>query len=323
MRTFVDRLRDDARARFDTLHESVSDLYFADFPDHTNIGDSAIALGEFAYWRHAGIKVIETHPGPSTPDRLLSGAAPVAFQGGGSFGGLYPPMDDLRLKFVSRLDPSVAFIQLPQSVHFASPMMRDRYQAALTDRKLLRVAVRDHQSVSTLARMGVDALLSPDAVHHLGSLDSPDPQSPMIVLARTDPESRDGRTSQVLQTVEHIDWDPGSLARRAVHYAKFRFGIPELLKPMFPASSAHWERVARRRLEAGIRRLSVGETIVTDRLHAMLLGLQMGRRIVAVDSSTKKLGAYASTWLAASDVPLEFADGFGEALRIARRGRTL
>jgi len=323
MRPFVERLQLAARDRFDLLHESVSELCFADFPDHTNIGDSAIALGEFAYWRRAGVAVRETHPGPTTPDRLLAGSTPVAFQGGGSFGGLYPPMDELRLKYITGLNSSAVFIQLPQSVHFADPETRDRYRAAVNGRKLLRIAVRDRYSVSALAEIGVDATLAPDAVHHLGALTAPTPTNDIVVLARTDPESRAGRGTSAVDDVDPIDWDAGGLVRRAVHYAKFQFGVPEFLKPAFYHPPAHWERVAKRRLEIGVLRLAVGETIVTDRLHAMLIGLQMGRRVVAVDSATKKLSAYATTWLSEPDVPVEFAESFEAAVRMARKPRVV
>ncbi len=46
--------------------------------------------------------------------------------------------------------------------------------------------------------------------------------------------------------------------------------------------------------------LSSGETIVTDRLHAMLIGLQMGRSVIAVDNNNQKLSKYADTWFGAT-----------------------
>ncbi len=44
--------------------------------------------------------------------------------------------------------------------------------------------------------------------------------------------------------------------------------------------------------------LSRPRVIYTNRLHAMLLGLLLGREVRWFDNSYGKLGAYAETWLA-------------------------
>lgn len=66
----------------------------------------------------------------------------------------------------------------------------------------------------------------------------------------------------------------------------------------------------------GVSVLSAGETIVTDRLHAMLIGLQMGRRVIAVDNNNHKLSAYASTWFTDLSLPLEFVGSLEEGVAL-------
>lgn len=79
-----------------------------------------------------------------------------------------------------------------------------------------------------------------------------------------------------------------------------------------------WEKRLRSTLERGLRLVGSGEVVVTDRLHAMLLGLQAGRRVVAVDNNNFKLSEYARTWLA-DDPDLLFAEDLAHARAIADR----
>jgi pyruvyl transferase EpsO len=62
--------------------------------------------------------------------------------------------------------------------------------------------------------------------------------------------------------------------------------------------------------------LSLGETIVTDRLHGMLIGLQMGRSVVAIDNNNFKLTKYADTWFGATQPDVRFANSFEDAGRL-------
>ena len=74
-------------------------------------------------------------------------------------------------------------------------------------------------------------------------------------------------------------------------------------------------------MERGVRLLSPGETIVTDRLHAMLLALQMGRRVIAIDNANGKLTSYARTWFADGRAPVVFAEDLAHAAELLRTGR--
>ncbi len=93
-----------------------------------------------------------------------------------------------------------------------------------------------------------------------------------------------------------------------------------LLKPFVSNSPTTWVESARERVENGLAALSVGEIIVTDRLHGMLLALQMGRSVIAVDNNNAKLTSYAETWFGAAQPDLVFAKTMPEALVRARRG---
>ena len=73
-----------------------------------------------------------------------------------------------------------------------------------------------------------------------------------------------------------------------------------------------------RRLARGVDILARGEVIVTDRLYAMRIGTQMGRRVVALGNSTGKLSAYAAAWFDSAEAPVTFVSSFTDALDVAR-----
>jgi hypothetical protein len=53
-------------------------------------------------------------------------------------------------------------------------------------------------------------------------------------------------------------------------------------------------------------------------LHAMLIGLQMGRSVIAIDNNNRKLSKYAETWFGATSPDVRFAKSFADAHQIVR-----
>jgi pyruvyl transferase EpsO len=57
-----------------------------------------------------------------------------------------------------------------------------------------------------------------------------------------------------------------------------------------------YRRHAAYRLACGVRKLSRGQVIVSDRLHAHLIAGLMGKPHVCLDNSYGKIGRYIETW---------------------------
>lgn len=304
----------------DQLHTGVRAIRFLDFPDHTNVGDSAIALGSLAYWQATGVMVTGVHTLFSTPRTVLTNPdAAVALQGGGSFGGLYAPMNSYRLRVVRSLNARATLIQMPQSVHFPSEDLRLLNAEAFSERPTARVAARDRSSMGALESIGIKPILAPDAAHALGPLFGPPPRTEFVVLARTDPEaaSRAGGLNQP----DTFDWPRASIPGRVIHRIKHQRPWPDAAQRLAVRRPDFWIHRAQKQLDSGLPLLAAGRTVITDRLHAMILGLQLGRRVIAVDNANQKLTNYASTWLGAADIPLEFAETFKDALSLASRSQ--
>jgi pyruvyl transferase EpsO len=76
-------------------------------------------------------------------------------------------------------------------------------------------------------------------------------------------------------------------------------------------------RVAADRVGAGLRLLSRGRVVVTDRLHGHILSLLLGIPHVLMENTYGKLGRFYETWTRGSPLA-HFADSPAEALAIAR-----
>ncbi|OII34323.1 polysaccharide pyruvyl transferase family protein [Plantibacter sp. MMLR14_011] len=288
---YLETMRRRAETSFVELHRGVTELHYTQFPDHRNSGDSAISLGQARFWRAHGIDVRTTSSAGSMPERVRDASIPVLIQGGGNLGGLYPVLSEARYELAERLPADTLLIQAPQSVVFPTDADRRAFSRRFAARLNLRVAVRDQTSYDLLRDEVEDLSLSPDAVHLLGPISAPEPTQRRIVIARTDGESAGGLVGS-----ESADWPADPLDLRAHEWLGWRAAKHPVLKPLMERDHAAWMRRAERRFDAAVRLIARGEEVVTDRLHAMLIGLQMGRRVVALDNNNGKLSNYAETW---------------------------
>lgn len=293
-------LQERTRSALRRLHAGVESLTLTDFPDHGNIGDSAIAVGEAAFFAEEGISVRKIYSQPVLPRTVFSSEPVVAIHGGGNLGGLYPGSSRQRNELASRLTSESLLLQEPQSVHFTSDQERRAFSSALGRRNNIRVAVRDEESYRVLESEIETLVLSPDAAHMIGPVRAPAAVQATVFVARLDDETSG------LSSPTTTDWpaDPVDLA--ALRWGANRSEQLPLLAPLFRRDPHVWMRRAERRLQRGIGFLARGETVVTDRLHAMIIALHMGRRVIAIDNKIGKLSKYAATWLEDFDDDLTF-----------------
>lgn len=301
-REYIDVMRRRSFEALTELHQGVDSLVLTDFPDYENIGDSVIALGQAEFWRRAGIRVEQAYSWRTISPRVYESHTTVAIQGGGNFGGLYPQHSEHRYRLAERLRADTLLIQEPQSVHFASDADRDAFAGRMAPRRNLRLAVRDVASLAAVDGLVADVVLAPDSVHMLGRLHADAPSRDAVYLLRRDQES--ALASDV--DVHAVDW-PAMTFRDRLSQRLRRTVFEGAVTRTMNRATHRWFADAQARLETGIALLAPGETIVTDRLHAMLIALQMGRRVIAIDNANGKLSSYAETWLDGLDAPLTFA----------------
>lgn len=284
-----------------------TDYAILDFPNYANIGDSAIYVGETILCRqHFGRKPLLVTTNKEWDIDVvakLDPAVPLLLQGGGNLGDLYPRHQIFREKILARF-PDRRIVLLPQSIHFETNEALQRAAAAFNSHPNFTLMVRDRTSLAIAQRhFTCPTMLVPDMAFMIGAIKPPQPADLKVLsLIREDQESILPETlalDHLPQPSAVVDWPREQRSRRRplnrLPHSVRRF-LPAPLQGDEPISPAAFERVARARLNRGLRILSRGEMVLTDRLHAHILSILLGKPHIALDNSYRKIGNFSDAW---------------------------
>jgi exopolysaccharide biosynthesis protein PssK len=299
-----------------------------DFPAYTNVGDSAIWLGERAALAALGVgppcytSDIETYDRDELARRVGRGS--ILLSGGGNLGDLWERHQRFREDVLGAF-PENPVVQLPQSIHFHSRAALARARRVLDGHPRLTLCVRERRSLE-LARneFRTPSVLCPDMAFCLGPLERPAPATrPVLWLSRSDIEALPGRgpepePSSGAGRVDWLDEAPSLLTRIHARLGQrlARRAWPRAL--LRAALSATYGPLARRRLARGCGLLAAAGTVVTDRLHGHILCLLLGIPHVLLDNSYGKVSSFYETWTRDSDLVRWGGSGV-EAVALAAR----
>lgn len=281
-----------------------------DFPNHTNLGDSAIWLAQLALLRRLGLGQpryacdYQSYSRARLAARIGDGT--ILISGGGNFGDLYPHHQRLREAVIADF-PHNPIVQLPQSIHFSRPGGLEQTARTCDAHRDFTLLVRDHASLA-LARRAFQSrvVLCPDMAFGLGALPRRGrPDHDIVFVARRDREMRyAGPPAASLPGMLRTDWlcerhvfvhrMHGALRRRAVRHPSVDW--------LDRLATRINEPLARHRLERGLTILSRGRTVITDRLHAHILSLLLGIPHCLLDNSYGKVRGCWETWTRGADL---------------------
>jgi exopolysaccharide biosynthesis predicted pyruvyltransferase EpsI len=299
-----------AKEKYDLAFKGVSEVTILDVPDYANVGDSAIFLGLLEYFRMSNIKVLSAFS-RGTLSHKLEQHKNFVFIGGGSFGGLSPETDEQRVFLLQNLKANQRVIQCPQSIEYTSQAIQDELSEVMSDNPQFLIMARDEPSFEKISKWRSEKILAPDAIHFLPVEKSVRIPGKISYLIRTDKES----TSSSTNTVDKrwLRDEPRELFERRIRLlGRFSEPLANFLNP----GVLTWEKIARRRFSRGIKILGDAEVVVTNRLHGMLMGLNLKKKVVYFDNSNRKLSAYATTWLKNCDSLIQ-AENLAQAKKIA------
>lgn len=305
------------------LSETISlysspDFALLDFPNHANVGDSAIWLGEL---RLLG-KLAGAAPGyvcafDNFDEEAMRAAVPegtVFLHGGGNFGDIWNHHQTFREDVIARLGDR-RIVQLPQSIHYGDPERIARTARVIAAHPDFTLLVRDLPSLD-LARRHFDCAvkLCPDSAFAMGEREGTPASIDVLAMLRTDKERSETISLPADITVE--DWliDDTAAVRRAK-----AAGIMRAWTSLSPASAraSAYEAAARHRVERGFRQLARGRAIVTDRLHVHILSLLLGRPHAVLDNHYGKIARFLEAFT--QGFPLVHrAEGITDAVDWAR-----
>lgn len=318
----LDKLKGDIAAAMDGLVEPGSACALVDFPNHANVGDSAIWLGEVHYLRDKGVRVVYAcdHANFNLEQmrRKLSPGDTILLHGGGNFGDVWPKYQQFREDMVRQFG-DYRIVQLAQTVRYGDRQALERSRAVFAAHPDFSILVRDHESLEFVrAEFDMPCRLCPDFAFWLGQRRRPAAADCEVLwMSRTDHEAGGQPLPRWGDGVEGpVDWleDGWSWLRgghialsRVKRYAGAR--VPGLLT----AQARLFAPLAAERVLRGERLLARGKAVVTNRLHGHIMCLLLGISHVLLDNNYGKVANYYRAWTSKCDL-VELAETPQEAL---------
>lgn len=280
-------------------------LAILDFPDIRNCGDSAIWLGEMAYLkekygkRPAYVSRMDDFS-PEELERVMP-SGPIFIHGGGNFGDIWGAHQDFRERVLDRF-PNRQIIQFPQSIHYRSPERVEESARAIGRHKNFVLLVRDEESKQFAEKhFDCQVRLCPDMAFSIGALRPAAAEFPVLAMLRADLEKAGDADLSAYPDIPVEDWT--SESARSVRVSK-AFGAGSALVVLKPAEMRlrKLDAAAHNRFRRGIRQISRGRAIVTDRLHVHICSLLIGRPHAVLDNSYGKVRRFMNAFSGGSDL---------------------
>ncbi|MGB7404296.1 MAG: polysaccharide pyruvyl transferase family protein, partial [Pacificimonas sp.] len=262
-----------------------------DFPNHGNVGDSAIWLGESALLEaRAGTPPAYVSTHVAFDEEALRTACPdgpIFINGGGNLGDIWPDHQRFR-EHLLRIFPDRKIVQLPQSIRFQSADGAGMFASLVKSHGNFTLFVRDSASLGIAEDLDITATLSPDVVFGLGPLARlGNPDHDVVALLRTDREASTGDAAEMtFAKVKSLDWpaEPSAYGKEIWRRRRRR----SLFRGRFGEQARRLDfmtHIATERLNRGLAILSGGQVVVTDRLHGHILSFLLEIPHVILDNS--------------------------------------
>lgn len=281
-----------------------------DYPNHSNVGDSAIWLGEIHLLQQAGIPVVAIGDLIcDTWEEITNavGGRTILIHGGGNFGDLWGRHHLFRERLCHEFSRN-RIIQLPQSIHFEDEANRLVSQEMFRSHPDLHLMVRDRRSLEIAETFAPGrAYLVPDAALCLPREMRTRNRAryDMLVLLRTDLEStQDQRIDALLPEgvrANITDWlsEKDGFWHRC--YARLQQIDPDKRPLLRPAINAFVlgaaNQLAGARFDRGMDLIQSARVVVTDRLHTVVLSWLSGTPVFFSDNTYGKLSGVVECWL--------------------------
>lgn len=292
-----------------------------DFPDHANVGDSAIWLGETEYFRRrlgrtpAYVSTMGSFDGAAMAKRVPDGV--IFLHGGGNFGDVWPHHQRFRERIIERF-PDHKIVQLPQSIHYSDEAGIATTARVIEQHRDFLLLVRDQPSYDlAVRRFQCPVQLCPDAAFAMGARQPESPMRDVLAMLRTDSE-RTVRLNEAESSAVTID-DWLEEDRATVRRAKMRGVVTAGLR-LQPGAARFfaYEAAADLRVARGLKQLAQARAIITDRLHVHILSLLLGRPHAVLDNSYGKIARFMDAFSGTTALTHR-ATSFAEALDWARQ----
>ncbi len=240
----------------------------------------------------------------------------ILIHGGGNFGTLWPEHQDFRRELMERF-PGRPIIQLPQSIHFSDESSIADTARAIRNHGAFTLLVRDRASFA-FARSHFDCPvhLCPDMAFYMRREHRRPSRADLLCLLRTDKERKATLDDSLVPEGAIVtDWLTETRGER--RGARFRATIRAALTGAAARRQARYDAFAWSRCRRGVRILSQGKVVISDRLHAHIISTMLGIPHVVLDNSYGKLSSFLAVWTSELE-SMRRAETMEEALAQAR-----
>lgn len=318
-------MRDTLVDAFRPLLSDIHEVVVVGFDAHTNAGDSMIWLGQIRLLRTLGINVRGVARVGTFDERTLRRLPPhvaVVLTGGGNFGDLWPYLQLYRERIIEAA-AGRRVVQLPQSLCFRDETNIHLVRNILAHHGDVLLTWRDGPSYESALELFPEtpSVLAPDVAFALGPMETTDqPKFPLVCISRHDHEG--GELCAVrLDDGMHVDWATGgsfsTKRRRDAILTVLNLGRRSGLFLGNQFRTAMYAAYASSTVQLAKSLVSSAEVVVSDRLHAHVLCIQLEIPHVMVDTRYGKISSFIDTWTADSNL-VSVVSSPREAIELAR-----
>lgn len=285
------------------------DYVLLDVPNHRNIGDNLIWEGELVFLKKYVSCSMNYSSNVWNCDLNCIGKNDVIiFHGGGNIGDLYPECQKFRLA-VSELFRNNRIIIFPQTVYYCDLNLLKSDCAILNEHPDLYICVRDQVSYNLLSKYLSEEklLLLPDMAFFVDMPFAKIQTGNQLFLKRTDLEKNSISLFDTTN-IDVSDWPTYSnnkylrifqlvLIRIKINLSIRLQHIPLVCKLVDPRYGLNLRNNRCVYIKRGILFLSKYDVIYTTRLHGLILGILLNKKVVIIDNSYGKSTSFYHTWL--------------------------
>ena len=301
----ISELKLEIKSKLDPLFSGIDSYLITDLPYYSNIGDTLIWQGELEYLKSLdlnclGSSSLQTFDFPSLPS-----SAAILLQGGGNFGDLWRNSQLFRLNVISHYRHN-KIIMFPQSIYYSQINLAVSDSKIFSKHNNLYLCVRDLASFQFLKKYfpNNSIILVPDMAFYLSEQLLEPHRKPgknkTLYLKRKDKEfvlhNYKTHFNEISDwpTLERYYTETITMSL-ALRLHKYHLGPREMTKHL---CDTYANRIYRPfLLNLGLNFLSSYSEIVTTRLHAMILGLLLHKKVCFIDNLSNKLSSFYKTWL--------------------------
>lgn len=305
---WIYKLQTQIKTILDPLIPEGSRVALLDYPYYTNVGDSLIWLGEVEYLRSRRCEiVIVSTLILDNIDLIKKNTQSIDFillNGGGNFGSLWPHFQAFREDIIERFT-DIPIIQFPQSIFYEDKSDVAGIVELINRHGSVTLLVRDYASYELMEPfLGASVKLCPDMAFMLGPISTKEVRGKQtcVFLSRTDKEKQHKEVMSHLQSVTDMelvetDWlDEWGFEQFLI---KFERRVRKIVGKSFYLNKILlyvWGAISRARKYRGIKKLNLGQVVITDRLHAHILSILLGKKHIILDNNNKKLSGFYKEW---------------------------